>query len=224
MFEGLLEYLKEHLPQKIADAGYSNYEIFGKEVEGSISDTIEEYLTLNGITFIPRRAKNKNTFPDLEVEINGTKYALEHKAGIHSNKGDIDDTAANDMGTINAYPKKIRNYNDNMFCTFVKYSVLDDDTIDIEDIFFDKIYTFIGKRADGDYLSYREKDGNLRPKKWEDMSNGITYFATLDEFRDALNTTALYRSERIAIKHIDNLRNEPESLEMLKNHIDELLG
>lgn len=30
MFEGLLEYLKEHLPQKIADAGYSNYEIFGK--------------------------------------------------------------------------------------------------------------------------------------------------------------------------------------------------
>lgn len=56
------------------------------------------------------------------------------------------------------------------------------------------------------------------------MSNGITYFATLDEFQDALNTTALYRSERIAIKHIDNLRNEPESLEMLKNHIDELLG
>ena len=47
---------------------------------------------------------------------------------------------------------------------------------------------------------------------------------TLNEFQDSLNNTALYRSERIAIKHIDNLRNEPESLEMLKNHIDELLG
>lgn len=43
-------------------------------------------------------------------------------------------------------------------------------------------------------------------------------FATLDEFQDALNTTALYRSERIAIKHIDNLRNDLKALNVKKSH------
>lgn len=31
MFEGLLEYLKENLPQKIIYGGYNSYDIFGKE-------------------------------------------------------------------------------------------------------------------------------------------------------------------------------------------------
>lgn len=43
MFEGLLEYLKENLHQKIIDGGYNSYEIFGKETETPISDTIEEF-------------------------------------------------------------------------------------------------------------------------------------------------------------------------------------
>lgn len=48
------------------------------------------------------------------------------------------------MGIINAYPEKIEKYGVNMYCTFVKYSVLQDDTIQIEDIYFDRICTFIG--------------------------------------------------------------------------------
>ena len=219
MFDGLLDYLKEHLPQKIIDGGYNCYEIFGKEAETPISDTIEEYLKAKGISYIPHRSTNKNEFPDLELEIQGTKFAMEYKVGIHSNKGDIEDSAANDMGTINAYPKKVKKYGDNIYCTFVKYSVLNDDTIDIEDIFFDKMYTFIGKRSDGEYLSYREKDGNLRPKNWDDMSNGTTYFHTREEFQRALETTSKFRSERIVLKHLDNL--DETSLKNIKNYVDQ---
>lgn len=223
MFEGLLDYLKENLPQKIIDGGYNNYEIFGKEAETPISDTIEEYLTSEGISYTSHRAQTKNEFPDLEVEIAGTRFALEHKAGVCNIKGEMKSSAANDMGTINAYPEKIETYGDEIYCTFVKYSVLQDDTIQIEDIYFDKIYTFIGKGTGfNSQLQYREKDGNLRPKKWSDMDENITYFPTLTSFESALKKTKQYRSERIVTKHLENL--DKISLRNVRTHIDNMLG
>lgn len=222
MFADLLDYLKKNLPQKIKDGGYNSYEIFGKEAETPISDTIEEYLKSKSITYTPHRAKNKNDFPDLEIEIDGIKYALEHKAGICNNKGEVKTTAANDMGTINAYPQKIEKYSDNIYCTFVKYSVLNDDTIRVEDIYFNKIYTFIGKGTGfKTQLQYREKDGNLRPKNWKEMSDGIIYFKSLSDFKSALVETSRYRSERIVQKHIDTL--DTTSLKRIKTYINKKL-
>ena len=223
MFEGLLDYLKENLPQKILESGYKNYEIFGKEAETPISDTIEEYLRENDIEYTSQRATTKNDFPDLEVEIGGVYFALEHKVGTCNIKGDIKNSAANEMGTINAYPDKIEKYSDNMNCTFVKYSVLNDDNIRIEDVYFDKIYTFIGKGSGFDnHLQYREKDGNLRPKKWTDMSVNTIYWNSLAEFQDALSATKEYRSECIVKKHLNNL--DDSSLTNIMNYIDALRG
>lgn len=223
MFEGLLDYLKENLPKKIIDGGYNSYEIFGKEAETPISDTIEEFLASEGIEYTPRRAITKNDFPDLEVKIDGKLYALEHKSGACDIKGSFKSTAANDMGTINAYPDKVKKYGDNIYCTFVKYSVLQDNTIQIEDIYFDKIYTFIGKGTGFEnQLQYREKDGNLRPKNWSDMDSDIIYFPTLDAFNSALEATNHFRSERIVIKHLNNLNDR--SLRNIRMKIDELLN
>lgn len=222
MFEGLLDYLKQNLPQKIQDGGYSKYEIFGKEAETPISDTLEEYFHHNDINYFSSRASNKNDFPDLEVEIYGVKYALEYKVGICKMKNKDKKTAGNDMGTINAYPEKIEKYNDNIYCVFVKYSVKHDNTIKVEDIYFDKIYTFIGKGTGfPNQLQYREKDGNLRPKNWADMTNEITHFHTLLEFKSALEATAQYRSERIIKKHLSKLNRV--ALNNIRDYIDEIL-
>lgn len=222
MFADLLDYLKKNLPKKIKDGGYNSYEIFGKEAETPISDTIEEYLKSKNITYTPHRAKTKNDFPDLEIEIEGVKYAFEHKAGVYNNKGEFNSRADNDMGTINAYPKKIKKYSDNIYCTFVKYSVLKDDTICVEDIYFNKIYAFIGKGTGFDtQLQYREKDGNLRPKNWKEMSDGIIHFKSLSEFESALIETSRYRSERIVQKHIDSL--DVTSLKRIKAYINKKL-
>ena len=126
------------------------------------------------------------------------------------------------MGTINAYPQKIEKYSDNIYCTFVKYSVLNDDTIRVEDIYFNKIYTFIGKGTGfKTQLQYREKDGNLRPKNWKEMSDGIIYFKSLSDFKSALVETSRYRSERIVQKHIDTL--DTTSLKRIKTYINKKL-
>ena len=219
MFDGLLEYLKDNLPQKIIDGGYDSYEIFGKEAEIPISNTIKEYLNDEKIHYTSHTAANKNAFPDLEIDIKNTKYAFEHKAGLFNMKGTIYNSPANDMGTINSYPDKIKRYSDNMYCTFVKYSVTEDNSIKIDNIYFDKIYKFIGKGKGFDnQLQYREKDGNLRPKSWKNMSNNKVHFGSLKAFEDAIGATEQYRSIRIAEKHIDKL--DDKSLENLLKRID----
>lgn len=222
VFDGLLAYLKTNLPYVIMQGGYNSYEIFGKEAESPISDAIEGYLRSRGVMYTAHRAKTKNDFPDLEIEIAGIKYALEHKAAVYDFKGELKSSAANDMGTINAYPEKIQKYGDRIYCTFVKYVVLPDNSIQIADVYFDKIYVFIGQGTGFDgQLRYREKDGNLRPKSWADMAAGKTYFSDLSSFQTALSETDAYRSQRIIRKKLETLGSD--ALQSIRDFIDSLL-
>lgn len=204
MFENLDEYIYERLQKKVEEEGLNDYEIFGKEVEKPVSDLIEDYLNDNDIDYLSTRASNKNEFPDLRLDIKGTSYAFEHKAGA-SDRG-----PNNDMGTLNAYPDKIDKYKDNIYCVFVKYSkATKDNGIVIEKVYFDKIYKFIGRTAtDEGVLKYRKKDGNLRPKVWNDFSNDTFYFNDMEEFKTALKRTNEYRAEKLVEQHIESLSKE----------------
>ena len=53
------------------------------------------------------------------------------------------------------------------------------------------------------------------------MANNITYFSTMAAFQEALISTARYRSERIALKHIDAL--DRQLLLNIREHINQLL-
>lgn len=215
IFKGLLNYLKNNLPQRIKEDAYHSYEIFGKEVENAISDVIEDYLKHNNINYIIHKAKNKNDFPDLLLTINDITYALEYKAG----KSDAGPN--NDMGTINMYHDKINTFGDNIYCVFLKYSI-ERNIIFIDDIYFDKIYRFIGHtKVDKTLLKYRKKDGNLRPKVWSDFSNHIIYFNTLEEFKNAIENTNQYRSEQIVYQYLDIL--DTDALKRINTYVKKLL-
>lgn len=217
MFEDLSNYIYQRLQNKVEEAGLNNYEIFGKEVENPVSDLVEDYLNENNIPYSAHRATNKNEFPDLKLTIYGTEYAFEHKAGAS------DEGPNNDMGTLNAYPEKIDNYQDNIYCVFVKYSkATEDNGIVINEVYFDKIYRFIGKTASGNgILKYRKKDGNLRPKVWNDFSSNTVYFDSLEEFNDGIEKTIEYRAEKLVEQHIKSLN--PKSLKRVYNKIGEIL-
>jgi len=203
LFEDLKDFINQRLQSKVEAAGLNKYEIFGKEVEDPISDLIEDYLNDNNIPYTAKRAKKKNDFPDLELTIKGTKYAFEHKAGEADNN-------ANDLGTLNAYPDKIEKYGDNIYCVYIKYSkATKNNGIFINDVYFDKIYRFIGKTAAKEgILKYRKKDGNLRPKVWSDFANNTVYFNTLAEFKSAIKKTVEYRAEKLVLQHIDSLNED----------------
>lgn len=217
MFSGLKDFIEERLQSKVEAAGLNKYEIFGKEVEDPISDLIEDYLNDNEIPYKSKRAENKNDFPDLELIIDGVKYAFEHKAGEASNN-------ANDLGTLNAYPDKIKKYGDNIYCVYIKYSkATENNGIVINDIYFDKIYRFIGKTAAKDgILKYRKKDGNLRPKVWSDFASNTVYFNTLAEFQKAIQNTIEYRAEKLVLQHIESLNEE--SLKRVLKYINKKIN
>lgn len=208
MFEGLREYIFSNLQKKVTDQDLNSYEIFGKEVEEPISDLVEEFLKEKGIKYQAVRATSKNEFPDLKLIIGGVEYALEHKAGEASVGPN------NDMGTLNAYPSKIESFEDRIFCTFVKYSkATSGNGIVINDVFFDKIYKFIGIFASSgrsDILKYRKKDGNLRPKVWTDFNNNKVYTNNLNEFKVNIDNTISYRASQLVLQHIEDLTVEDE--------------
>lgn len=206
MFEELKKYILENLQNKVSEKGLNNYEIFGKEVETLISDLIEEFLQSKKIQYKAERARSKNDFPDLKLTIGDVEYAFEHKAGESSIGPN------NDMGTLDAYSGKIEQFGDRIFCVFIKYSKATQDSgIIIEDVYIDKIYKFIGIFASSgrdDILKYRKKDGNLRPKVWNDFDQEKIYIENLEDFENDINKTKSYRSTQLVLQHMENLTDE----------------
>jgi len=98
----------------------------------------------------------------------------------------------------------------NIFCIFVKYSIDDNSIITIDNIYIDYLYKFVGRRNEKSKIltKYREKDGNLRPKNWEDFDNSTSYFNSLEEFRKALLLTQKYRSLQLILKNLETLSTD----------------
>ena len=53
------------------------------------------------------------------------------------------------------------------------------------------------------------------------MANGVSYFPTMESFEEALEATSRYRSERIVVKHLENL--DQTSLRNIRNIANQML-
>ncbi|ELB2056874.1 hypothetical protein QNZ53_002082 [Vibrio parahaemolyticus] len=215
IFSSLASFINQGLQEEVNQQSLSDYEIFGKQVEGLVCNLVSNYFEESEFSATFSRAKNKNEFPDLKVTVNSVNYALEIKAG-ESSTG-----PGNDMGTLRAYPKKLEDYNDNIYCIFIKYSKpTGTGLIVVNDVYFEKIYKFIGRMSGNPLLlKYRKKDGNLRPKCWNDFESSTNYFSTKSEFETAIVHTNSYRSESIIIEHLERLSDS--ALNKVKRIIEE---
>lgn len=187
-------YIKARLTEFVKNKDNYSYETFGKVIETEISGILESYL-IDKFKYKKddfRTAKTKNDFPDFTII--KTNQAVEYKTASITEHPD------NDMGTLNSWPEKIKSFGDEIYCIFTKYHE-NNGRITIENVYFDKMYKFIGLIEDG-HLKYREKDGNLRPKSWNDFDKDIGCKSQI-EFVKRLQETEKYRSYRIIKKHWD---------------------
>ncbi len=187
---------------KIVGTKDFNYRTFGTAIEEHLTNAIVKVLTEGG--FIKTNADyfvspNKNYFPDFEIKTK-PPLAVEFKSGnknqFRNGKWVLVKNSENDMGTISEWLKKINKFGgENIYYIFVIYSFndLDKKIISVEIAPF---YYFIGIN-NGKVLKYREKDGNLRPKNF----GIIPPIKTLEQFKDLLDKTIIYRSKRIIKKH-----------------------
>jgi hypothetical protein len=206
----LLIYLFEELTSRITEKKFSNYENFGKEFEPEISSAIKIFLEDRKIMFEVKEAPNKNYFPDLILTIDDIDYAIDYKCGLYKKFGLPSLEPANDLGTITSYPKKIEQFKNNIICIFIKYSIQKIDNtnvVTLDSIYIDHLYKFVGRRLVGhkQMTKYREKDGNLRPKKWKDFDDNISYFDSLEEFQNALSSAENYRNQQLFFKILPKL-------------------
>ena len=193
----ILSYLKKIIIGKVF-----NYRTFGTAIEEHLTAVIIKILADEG--FIEQDtdyviSPNKNHFPDLELRAEPT-LAIEFKSGNRSQyrkgKWIAVKNSENDMGTLNEWPKKIRNFGgDNIFYIFVIYNFNDHikEVLSVEILPF---YKFIGFNKKG-MLKYREKDGNLRPKDF----NIDPPIKSLKQFENLFKKTVVYRSKRIIKRH-----------------------
>ena len=193
-------FVKRYLGNAVKSNSY-NYTTFGKIVEDLIADSLDIFFSrkYNIKKDQCKRAKDKNEFPDYLLL---GKYAIDFKSAIDSEEPE------NDLGTINSWPDKIRKFGgNNIYFLFVKYSVHNDDTVSICEVYFDNFYKFIGK-SKLNTLKYREKDGNLRPKTWICFSKNINEWETLEEFISAFEITKSTRARRLVEKHFKDMTPE----------------
>jgi len=197
--------LSKHLSLVVAKNRF-NYRTFGTEVEDFVIDELIDIFKKDG--FIKskkdyRRAKNKNEFPDF-VLCSEPNLAIEIKSGNHSKKQGNTwvscKNSNNDMGTLNKWPEKLKEFGgNNIYYIFIEYDFRNDDQ-KIMDVKIKPFYEFLALNNDG-VLRYREKDGNLRPKDFDQDS----LISSLERFNELLIRTHIYRSNRIVEKHQYNV-------------------
>jgi hypothetical protein len=201
--DDLIEYLKDELNLDCKnESSLMNYRNFGTAIEPFITKHIKEYLikndNYNETDF--KEASDKNEFPDLFI-IKGS-YAVEYKSAVNDNG------PANDMGTLNEWKRKIEKYEDRIYYIFLEYEI-GEEFIEICNCYIEKVYWFIGVRGgEDDVLKYRKKDGNLRPKAWNDFHNLVVYWNTLNDFIKGIDKTISYRAKTMVEQYIDLLEND----------------
>ena len=188
--------------REIIKNGSFNYRTFGVSIEPFISDIIIKIFKKNNLIKNKKDYKlapDKNYFPDFELKTTPL-LAIEYKSGneIKLDKGKwvVCKNSNNDMGTLNTWPTKIKKFgSENIYYVFVIYK-LNNVTKKITDVQIAPFYKFIGLNKAG-LLSYREKDGNLRPKDFFGKPPIISF----EQFNKLFKKTIIYRSKRIIKKH-----------------------
>ncbi len=191
----------DRLRKIIKDNSFS-YRTFGVDIEPHISSVLIEIFKKK--SFIKSEndyvlAPDKNYFPDFELKF-PQPLAIEYKSGnkvkISKGKWGNCKNSNNDMGTLNTWLQKIKKYgNENIYYIFIVYKI-DNRNKSIIDVQIAPFYKFLGLNSDG-LLKYREKDGNLRPKDFDEISP----IKSFGQFKKLFEKTVIYRSRRIIKKH-----------------------
>ena len=85
-----------------------------------------------------------------------------------------------------------------VYYVFVEYNF--NTKKEIVDVKIAPFYEFLALNRDG-LLRYREKDGNLRPKDFSQVSTVKSFY----QFQSLFKKTEIYRSIRIIKKHLKNI-------------------
>lgn len=199
----------------------ASYHVSGKTIENIATKKVLDFFKENKKTKVldSRIPKTKTEWPDLTLKMDWSQGSL--KTFFEIKAADSSGEPANDLGTLKSLWKKhilddLGPSNlDNLFMVFVKYSKKDGQITDVDKVYVAHYFKFIGTRKVGsvEILKYRKKDGNTRPKTWEEIENIKVKHLTKEElksFAKRYYLASIFRS-------IDIMKEHREILSSLSN-------
>ncbi|HNQ72338.1 MAG TPA: hypothetical protein PKN95_01880 [Verrucomicrobiota bacterium] len=203
--------LREAMRSFVTPADYSVvWKAYEKQVIQEFIAVIKGFQMDIKMDFVEgEEGSDKNRLADLLVQSRDEQVLISIKACRGNKK------PANDLGTIRQYPEKKAHYSA-CYDIWVKY----DDSkkpIQVQGIYFDRSYKFVG-RMSVDYgggVSYRKKDGNMRPKAWKMFDDGTSYWNTLAEFEAGIARSRSFRANSIVCEHLEDM-TEADKKALLK--------
>jgi hypothetical protein len=132
------------------------------------------------------KARSKSVFPELKVTYKDNIYAIDVKSGE-----DVMDPWY-DMGRLDTFEEKHLDKYRNEYYITVKWH-RQSTGITIVDLYIEPFFKTVGLHSGSGGVKYRPYDGKLRPKSWDDFENGKVYWNTIDEFREGLKISRMYR-------------------------------
>lgn len=172
--------------QFIISTGNFGYETFGKDFES---------IAFSGLIKAFPEAKlstNKNSFPDISI---GTLAVDIKCANVVKKDGDCwktVDKPANDLGTLRSWKGKASKFEE-IYFLFVEYH-FDDDVHRLVNFHLKPAHHFAGYT--NGKISYRLKDGNVRPRSFKDFLSP-SLFSSMQHFLDEVDKAEVHRRNKI---------------------------
>ncbi len=141
-------------------------------------------------------AEKKSTFPDVKMELNGFKIAID----VKSNESSKDPWY--DIARLDTIVESRINEFDEEYDVIIKY---DSKTKKLLKIFFETMRETVGIREECKGIKYRPYDGKVRPKSWEDFDNGVVYWKTKAAFLKGIENSKKYRWKELAKENVKHL-------------------
>jgi hypothetical protein len=153
---------------------------------------------------IGKPGKSKNRVEDLFVIYKDEAILIAVKACRASGR------TANDLGTFRQYPSKKAKYT-GIFDIWIRY---DDSNLPpkVTGVFFDRSFKFAGRMSEkfGGGVSYRKKDGNMRPKSWAMFDDGTCHWNTLQEFETGMKKSIIFRANALVEQHLATMSEDDQ--------------
>jgi hypothetical protein len=186
------------------------YETFGKSFETYIVNKIKLFCDANYPNVVLTGSKTKNEFPDFTLSCddwNGERVAVDVKCGSHhikrgNGEWKLVHRSNNDLGTLNSIDGKLQAFTEILFL-FVEYSITPSERI-VHRITCKPFYSYIGRTVDN-LISYREKDGNMRPSKFIEFDR--PWITDIVMFKRLLEDTNTKRNIAITCKKFELLNS-----------------
>lgn len=191
------------------DGNLDNYKIVWNQLERLVCPKIKVFLESifkNGKIIL---AKSKSAYPDILIEIDDFKFAIDLK----SNESSKDPWY--DIARLDTIEERRLNVYDEEYELVIKY---DSNTGKLVDIFFATLRETVGIRLECNGVKYRIYDGKIRPKSWDDFSNGKIYWKTKEQFLEGINRSKKCRLKEIMKEHAKslNISEKKEYIELFK--------